>query len=268
MRTVVALLLCLAAPFALADGVGVFTEVKGDTRVLRGQTYLAAEPGVDVNVDDIIETGAAASAQLDMNDGSLLKLGAGSRVRLADYKLDGERNVIEAGLEVLSGWMRFAVAKMRRTDGRYAIRTPTMTIGIRGTGGVIEAADAQGGLLLEEGEVTVGADGASSLPVRAGEFVERRAGRAFNRPGAVPAAFRARMPQVMHQKIQRRAHLLKQRALRPRVLRQMRLQDRERYQRVHPQQRQHFERRTREQRSGGAIQAPQRPLPPRRMESP
>lgn len=242
----ISLCFLLLAPAIASASVGVFTEVTGDTRILHGELYLAAAPGVEVDEDDIIETGANASAQIEMNDGSLLKLGSASRLLLADYKFDNDGNVIAAGLDVLSGWLRFAVSKLRRTDSRYAINTPTMTIGIRGTEGVIEVADSGDGLFLEEGEVAVHAADAGSTTVRAGEFIERNQGRPFTRVGAVPPAFRARMPGTVQPRLARRVHLLKQRGVPPRQIRRILREDRERYLHQHPHLRQKFEQRSRE----------------------
>ncbi len=242
---ILGLCLLLFTPMAATAGIGVFTDVQGDTRIQRGEAYLAAAPGVDVEEDDIVETGENASAQLEMHDGSLLRVGAASRLLLADYKFDNGGNVVSAGIEVLSGWLRFAVSKLRSNESRYAISIPTMTIGIRGTEGVIEAGSARGGLFLEEGEVTVRAAEAGSIPVRAGEYIERASGRAFARPGATPPAFRARMPSILQPRMARRAHLLKQRGVPPQQIRRILREDRERYLRQHPHLRQKFEQRFR-----------------------
>ena len=239
------LCLLLLTPMVATAGIGVFADVQGDTRIQRGEVYLAAAPGVDVEEDDIIETGDNASAQVEMQDGSMLKLGAASRLLLADYKFDSGGNVVSAGLEVLSGWLRFAVSKLRSNDSRYAITTPSMTIGIRGTEGVIEAYSARGGLFLEEGEVAVRAADAGSVPVRAGEYIERAPGQPFMRPAAVPPAFRARMPASMQPRMARRAHLLKQRGVPAQQIRHIQREDRERYLRQNPHLHQKFEQRFR-----------------------
>lgn len=241
------LILCLLllTPMAAAAGIGVFADVQGDTRILRGEVYLAAAPGVDVEEDDIIETGNKASAQVEMNDGTLLKLGASSRLLLADYKFDSSGKVVNAGLEVLSGWLRFAVSKLRSKESRYAINTPTMTIGIRGTEGVIEAQTARGGLLLDEGEVAVHAVNSGSVPVRAGEYIERASGQPFVRPKTVPSAFRSRMPLNMQARMERRALMLKRRGVRAQQIRQIQQDDRARYIRQHPHLRERLEQRFR-----------------------
>lgn len=237
------LCILLFAPSFTFANIGVFTDVSGDTRIQRGEIYLAAMPGVEVDEDDILETGANASAQVEMNDGSLLKLGSGTRLLLADYKFDNDGNVIKAGLDALSGWLRFAVSKLQSADRRYDINTLTMTIGIRGTEGVIEMTESRDGLFLETGEVAVNAADAGSTQLRAGEFIERIQGRPFARATAPPMTFRARMPGVMQARLARRAHLLKQRGLPPRQIRRVLREDRKRYLDQHPHLRHKFEQR-------------------------
>jgi len=244
LRLIVFLVLCSFTAWAQA-AVGVITEVDGEARVQRGDALYAAAAGVDVEEDDLLETGANAGLQIEMSDGSLFKMGPESRVLLSDYKLGADRGVLDAGIDVLSGWLRFAVSKLRRADSRYDFNTPTMTIGVRGTGGVIEAAQEHSSLLLEEGEVVTRAD-VGSMPVRAGEFVDRRRARPFHRSGAVPAAFRQRMPGMVQARMVRRAQLLQQRGVPPRQIRKILREDRQRYLQQHPHLRHKLEQRFRE----------------------
>jgi len=252
MRLTGFLLMLLLAPCAHAGAVGVFTEVTGDVQVQRGDQYLAAANGVEVEDDDIIETGNRASSQVDMNDGSVLRIGENSRLLLDDYKMDDHNNVLTAGINVLSGWLRFAVAKLHSPEDQYNIQTPTMTIGIRGTEGLIEAGNERGELHLEEGEVAVRAPDAGSMPVKAGQYIERAKGRPFARSDVVPPGFRSRIPAIMHARAVRRAHLLRARGVAPHVIRRLERKDRERYLREHPHLRQRFERRFQSRTPPGA----------------
>jgi len=263
MRVSMFLLFLLCAPASLA-GVGVFTSITGETRIQRADAYLAAATGVEVEEDDIVETGVNAEAQMEMNDGTAIRLGADSRLLVSDYKLDSNKSVVTAGLEVLSGWMRFAVAKLRGPDSRFDINTPTMTVGVRGTEGVIESGNERGGLLLEEGEVAVRAPQTGSMPVRAGEYVERAQGRPFARHDGAPAAFRSRLPPVMQARVVRRAHLLRERGVPPRPIRKIQREDRERYLQQHPHLQQRLEQRFRQPGSREKPGAPLRkpPNPP------
>lgn len=245
MRVIVFLVLWSVSSWAAA-AVGAITDVHGEVRLQRGDALFAAAAGVDVEEDDLIETGANAGVQIEMGDGSLFKLGPQSRVLLSDYKLDTDRGVLDAGIDVLSGWLRFAVGKLRRADRRYEFNTPTMTIGVRGTEGVIEAVPEHSSLLLEEGEVVTRGQDAGSVPIRAGEFIERRRAQPFHRPGAVPPAFRQRMPGLVQARLARRAQLLQQRGVPPRQIRKILREDRQRYLQQHPHLRHKLEQRFRE----------------------
>lgn len=271
MRVIVFLALCAFTSWVQA-AVGVVTEVSGEARVQRGDALYAAAAGVDVEEDDLLETGTNAALQIEMRDGSLFKLGPESRVLLSDYKLDADRGVLDAGIDVLSGWLRFAVGKLRHADSRYDFNTPTMTIGVRGTEGVIEAVQEHSSLLLEEGEVVTRAGEAGSVPIRAGQFIERRRAQPFHRPGAVPAAFRQRMPGLVHARMARRAQLLQQRGVPPRRIRKILREDRQRYLQQHPHLRHKLEQRFRERaRHPGQARNPdqeRRPRPRPQRERP
>jgi hypothetical protein len=228
----------LFSPSAGAGAIGVFTQADGEVRILRGENYLAAQTGVEVEKQDVIETALDAAAQLDMEDGSVLKLGPETRLALSEYELDSDHSVVSAGLDVLAGWVRFAVAKLR-SDRSYSFRTPVMTVGVRGTEGVIEAANEAGGLHLEEGAVEVGgagpdAKGFALEHVTAGQFVQRQRGQGFQRFDRPPPAFAGRLPPGVQHKLKRRAIELRERGVPPRVIRKMTREDAQRFMQRHP----------------------------------
>jgi hypothetical protein len=241
MRLIIALFACLgfmSAAYADSVSVGVFTLARGPVQLLRGENYLAAAPGVEVRADDIIETGKSASAQVDMEDGSVLKLGPETRISLSDYKLDSNKGVISATLDVLSGWLRFTVAKLK-PQGRYSFNTPVLTIGVRGTEGTIEAENEQGGLHLQEGAVDVspiGPDVPGLQPIRvtSGEFIQRLRGQQLAKLPKPPSTFEKRVPPVMQEKIVPRKQELKERGVPPRVIRSITREDAKRIMDRHP----------------------------------
>jgi len=238
----------LLASTTFADGaVGAFTQTTGEVQILRGENYLAAEPGVEVETQDIIETGKDASAQLDMEDGSIMRLGPETRLALSEYKLDSNKSVLSAGVDLLSGWLRFAVSKLK-PSGNYAINTPLLTIGIRGTEGTIEAQNEQGELQLHEGEVEVAGVGKEkqTLPpvrVRSGEFIQRQRGQDFRKLHEPPPEFARRLPPGVQQKLARHALDPRQRGISPRVIRGVTKEDAQRMLQRHPQMNQQWQHR-------------------------
>lgn len=226
----------------LAAPVGVFSEVDGKVTVMRGEVIYEGAKGVEVAEQDIIETGDDASVQLDMNDGSILKIAGGTKVMLSDYKLDDQGNVVDAAVDVLSGWLRFAVSRLKGNSARYRFNTAVMTVGIRGTEGVIEAGSEAGALQLVEGQVSVSrfdeTGQAASQVVGAGQFISRTQGQGFQRTSRVPARFGARRPFRMQARMQRRAQRLANRGLTPRQIRRVTGRDVQRYLNNHPRMKQ------------------------------
>ncbi len=234
-------LLTLAVVFAPAHAgsVGVVAEVSGEAKLLRGFNHIEAAKGVEVEPADIIATGKDGTVQLSMEDGSTLRIGPNSRLALTDYKLDQDNSVVSAGVDLLAGWLRFAVSKLKKKDAAFNINAPVLTIGIRGTEGVIEAENEQGGLHLETGAVDVSgrdATGRMLPPVRvnAGEYVQRLQGQMFQKLARPPAAFHNRLPPIVQQKIVRRELALKERGVPPRVVRQITREEAKEFIRKHP----------------------------------
>lgn len=240
------LLLSLFATFSvLAAPVGVLSEVSGKVTILRGEAFYEGTEGVEVEEQDIVETGDNASAQLDMNDGSVLKISGGSQVMLSDYELDDQGNVVDAAIDILSGWLRFAVSKLKG-NGKYQFNTSVMTVGIRGTEGVIEAASNQGALQLIEGRVNVGGLGeAGQAPevVNAGQHISRFQDQGFTRQNGMPVRFGARLPPRLKARLERRAHRLVRRGLNPRRIRRVMRRDVRRFLDNHPRMKQRLWRR-------------------------
>lgn len=248
MRLLLAALTLAFAPIVAAAELGTVTVTEGDVRLLRGDAYYQAVAGVELARQDVVETGAGASAQLDMADGSILKLGPDTRLALSEYQIDDQRHVVRAGLDVLAGWLRFAVAKLG-PDARYRIDSPVMSVGIRGTEGVLQAGSDGGEFALDEGAVDITAPNDAGVPpahVVAGQFVERRRGDRFQLQRSIPARFAQRLPAGLRAHLQRRIHLLRQRGVPPRMIRRVMRRDAQRHLRAHPgmqpEMRQRFER--------------------------
>ncbi len=245
------LILIMVLPTAVADSaVGVITDTGGAVTILRGNTYYRATQGVNVLSQDIVETQAGGSAQLEMNDGSILRLGPESRLALSEYQLDDQGNVVSAALDVVSGWLRFQVAKLHPAAA-FNIDTPVMTIGIRGTEGMIDASENQGGLYLEEGAVRVKTQdqasvGPQTARISTGQYIERSRGQVFSYSNGMPTAFRNRMPSAFRARMVRRIEFLRKRGVAPRRIRRLTHRDAERFLRRHPHMRAQAQRQFRE----------------------
>jgi len=227
--------------------VGVATVISGQVELQRSDQVFALVEGVNLNIGDIVRTGGDASAQLDMDDGSVLSLGENSEMVIGDYRLREDGSVAEAAIEMLTGWLRFAVSKLRSKDSSYRFHMPTAVLGVRGTEGVIQVEDEEGAeasrILLEEGVVDVvesdGEEGltAKKLTLRKGQFAERLRGKRLALRLHMAASFRKRLPPHLRMKLKRRARMLRRRGVTPRMIRRATRHDMRRYMKRHDIQR-------------------------------
>ena len=223
--------------------VGVATTISGQVELQRGDQVFALVEGVNLNIGDIVRTGDDASAQLDMDDGSVLSLGGNSEMVIGDYRMREDGSVAEAAIEMLVGWLRFAVSKLRSQDSSYRFHMPTAVLGVRGTEGVIQVEDEEGAeasrILLEEGVVdVVESDGRGRrLTLRQGQFAERLHGKGLALRLDMAASFRKRLPPHLRMKLKRRARMLKRRGVAPRMIRKVTRHDLRRYLKRHDIQR-------------------------------
>jgi YD repeat-containing protein len=98
--------------------------------------------GAELDNGDTVRT-ADGRAQLRFRDGAYVSLQPGSEFAIRDYRFDGKTDGAERGFFGLAkGAMRTVTGLIGRVNrDRYQVSTPTATIGIRGTGGVIQVLD-------------------------------------------------------------------------------------------------------------------------------
>jgi len=128
------LLLCLPAFAQTPAGSVIFAA--GDVRIVdaAGRQRRAVK-GASVSVGETLVSGARASAQLRMKDGGFIALRPESRLRIDAYVFNGREDGNERSLlSLLKGGFRTITGLIGLTrKDRYQVRTPTATIGIRGT---------------------------------------------------------------------------------------------------------------------------------------
>ncbi len=115
---------------------GRFLLAVGDVVVVRGASEIRAQTGTEVQSGDTIRVGSTSNAQVRMSDESIVGLRSGSQFRIDEYQFAGKNDGSEKSIfSLLKGGMRTITGLIGRTHdrARYAVRTPTSTIGIRGT---------------------------------------------------------------------------------------------------------------------------------------
>ena len=125
--------------------------------------------GAELDNGDTVRTGEGR-AQLRFSDGAYVSLQPGSEFAIRDYRFDGKTDGAERGFFGLAkGAMRTVSGLIGRVNrDRYQITTPTATIGIRGTGGVIQVRDDGSTLVVGTSGIWSLTNATGSIDVPAG----------------------------------------------------------------------------------------------------
>lgn len=131
-----AVLLALSPEAWAAAGKVLFAT--GSVQLNRNGSELSAlTRGSELNAGDLIITGSTGFTQLLMEDGGRLTLRANSQLRLDQFVYDGKPGKQNQSLmSLLTGSMRAITGLIgHQNRDSYKIKTPTATVGIRGSDG-------------------------------------------------------------------------------------------------------------------------------------
>ncbi|GLS01345.1 hypothetical protein GCM10007859_13580 [Brevundimonas denitrificans] len=166
---VAGLLAVLAGPVAAQTPVGVNAVVENSVRT-RSADESAWRPSVvdgTVRQADAIVTGADSRLMIRLRDQSMLTVGANAALNVDRFVIDTEAEPAGVLVSLVRGAFRFVSGSRGAEQERTAFRTPTATIGIRGT--IIEAAVGTEALELLDGET--GTPGPADDPEQAAVIV-------------------------------------------------------------------------------------------------
>lgn len=131
------LLAALALPFlaqAQPRVAGKVELAEGITRIASpGKPERRPAAGEPVHEGDAIQTALKAELHLRMTDGASIIVRENTKMKITAYVADGGQNdrslldLTEGALRAITGW----IGKYNRAN--YAVRTPLVTIGVRGT---------------------------------------------------------------------------------------------------------------------------------------
>lgn len=125
---------------ALANTAGRIDFVIGEANVrgVDGRVRAAAK-GDPVQDGDTLLTGSNGRAQIRFSDGAYVSLQPNTEFGVREYRFDGKTDGSERGFfSLVRGAMRTVTGLIGRYNRTaYQVRTPTATVGIRGTGGLI-----------------------------------------------------------------------------------------------------------------------------------
>ena len=126
----------LLAPLTAAAQAGRIILAAGEVVVVRGSQAVPAVAGTPVQAGDTIRVGPNSNAQVRFTDEGIVSLRSQTVFTIDEYAFSGQGDGSEKGLfSLLKGGMRTVtgiIGRLPRRDA-YLVRTPTATIGIRGT---------------------------------------------------------------------------------------------------------------------------------------
>src|SRR4051812_39795319 len=114
-----------------ASGAATVSDAQGRQR--------AVSKGDNLDKGDTVRTGDNGRTQIRFTDGAYVSLQPNTEFAIKDYNFEGKVDGSERGFFSLArGAMRTVTGLIGRVNrNRYQVSTPTATIGIRGTGGLI-----------------------------------------------------------------------------------------------------------------------------------
>jgi len=134
------LLAMAAMETALASAAGLVDFAVGDARATGpdGQARALAK-GAEINAGDRVLTNQGR-VQIRFSDGAYVSLQPNTTFEVRQYRYSGRTDGSETGVfGLLRGALRTVTGLIGRVNrDAYQIQTPTATVGIRGTGGIIE----------------------------------------------------------------------------------------------------------------------------------
>jgi hypothetical protein len=146
--------LCLSEARAASPEIGATVAVKNDVTVEAGDVSRKISTGSKVFQDEIVVTNTVSSAEIELLDQTKLAVGPSSRVVLDKFIYDAKAPPKSISINMLRGAFRFITGSSNKVA--YEIRTPSASMGVRGT--VFEVFvddDGETAVLLHEGSIDV-----------------------------------------------------------------------------------------------------------------
>jgi hypothetical protein len=156
-----------------AQPVGQIATLQGTATVTHSNAAPSALKVSDVVYkNDVLQTGANGSLGVTFDDETTLSLSANARIVVNDFVYEEGAKGNKAVFNVARGTVAFVASLVAKT-GNMTISTPTATLGIRGTTGVVDVPDSA-------------AAGASEAKIKLYPDADGRVGRieVFNPQGA------------------------------------------------------------------------------------
>jgi hypothetical protein len=125
------------AQAASDEPIGNVATLTGTATVIRNKNSIALKLQDDIFLNDVLQTSANSTLGVTFNDATTFNLTANARITVDNYVYEDGGKQNAALFDVARGTVAFVAAAVAKT-GDMKISTPTATLGIRGTTGLVE----------------------------------------------------------------------------------------------------------------------------------
>ncbi len=122
------------------EPIGNVATLVGTATVTRNNAATPLRLKDDIYLNDVVQTAAKSSLGITFNDATTFNLTANSQITIDTYVYEDGGKQNAALFDVAKGTVAFVAAAVAKT-GDMKISTPTATLGIRGTTGLVEVPD-------------------------------------------------------------------------------------------------------------------------------
>jgi len=126
-----------ATPAPAPEPVGTVATLTGSATVTRNNTPTPLKLQDDIFLNDVLQTSANSTLGVTFNDATTFNLTANAKMTVDSYLYEDGGKQNGALFDIAKGTVAFVAAAVAKT-GDMRISTPTATLGIRGTTGLVE----------------------------------------------------------------------------------------------------------------------------------
>jgi hypothetical protein len=114
--------------------IGYVKTVSGTATVATAGNTVTAEPGTPIHLNSVLKTGAGSAMGVTFKDNTVMSFGPGTEITMDEYLYTPSKDDLKLSARIARGTLEYisgVIAKLK--PEAVAIKTPTGTIGVRGT---------------------------------------------------------------------------------------------------------------------------------------
>lgn len=168
MKVFLVLLSLFASASAFSQTIGVIKQMKGEV-LLYKRIMGVSDP---IQVGDVITTGEASFAKIELNDKTVVTIGPSSELDFSKFENATKKR--DSLYQLLKGQMRVHVLQKTTSDEKIKVASGSIALGVRGTEFLVNAYEASGktvsDVALLTGKLEVEGQGLKSFVMDAGQY--------------------------------------------------------------------------------------------------